>query len=388
MNTPAFQKALPHVAAAICLLGLGFFLGRHNSHKTFNTPPTAQSTGSFALRSLTAGESKTTAINGSTDDVAALFRMVRQNGSPSLEDSLCAQLNKIASTNPEEALRLAESGDTPRQRELLRNAALHGWATADSAAATMWVLKNVRLEERRTAVEAIAAGAIVDPARAVSTFNQLIASDPQLASDHGNALVSAFSRSGQFEIASKFAASGPAEFRASWLCTVFNQWATYQPQAAVAAIGQIGESAAREEARAGLFAGWSMSDPAALVRYAESLPVGETRNLALKDGLEQWVHLDPAAASAWMDKYDPAPDLDAGAAAIAVAPALIAKKPDVAASWAESITDPELRANTLLDLIRLWAERDPLAAKRYASTSPAIRPETRELALASLQQTP
>lgn len=145
---------------------------------------------------------------------------------------------------------------------------------------------------------------------------------------------------------------------------------------------------AREEARAALYVGWSQSDPAALVAHASALSAGESRLAALRDGLTQWVHLDPAAASVWMDNHDPAPDLDAGAVAIASTPSVVAKAPEIAASWAESITDPELRANTLLDFIRLWAEHDPAAARRYAATSPLVSPQTRDLAIASLDNPP
>ena len=138
----------------------------------------------------------------------------------------------------------------------------------------------------------------------------------------------------------------------------------------------------------GLVAGWSSSDPAGLVSYAQTLPAGETRLNALRDGLSQWVYRDPKAATEWMDSHDPNPDLDAGAAAVAVLPALVEQKPDIAASWAESITDPELRINTLLDLIRIWGARDPTGARNYVATTSALPADRRELALSSLQPSP
>jgi hypothetical protein len=294
----------------------------------------------------------------------------------------------MGAADPQQALQLAQNAPTPRQREFFRNAVLQGWATRDPQSAAVWTLENVRSEERRAATEAIAAGAISRPDEAIRTFQHLISADPQLASDHGNALVFAFAHAGNYDTASQFATTGPAEFRAAWLCTVYHQWATYQPQSALAALDKISDSTARNEARSGLFAGWSSTDPASLVAHAQTLPIGAPRLDALKTGLEQWVHLNPVAAAAWMDKFDPGPDLDAGAAAIAVAPALVAKKPDIAASWAESISDPELRANTLCDLIQLWAQHDPAAARRYAATTQALPADRRELALSSLQPAP
>lgn len=388
--SPLLQKVFIG-ATALSLVGLGFFLGRQSATQTAITSPTANATfgGSFASAPLPAGE--TSEIDANVRFTAAKKTwdsLQQQPTSPSTEESQCAQLKIISATDPHQALQLAQNAPTPRQRELFRNAVLQGWATRDSHAAAVWTLANVRSEERRAATEAIAAGAIARPDEAIVTFQYLIATDSLLASDHGNALVYAFARAGNFDTASQFATKGPTEFRAAWLSTVYHQWATYQPQNALAALDKITDPAARNEARSGLFAGWSSTDPASLVAHAQTLPIGEARLDALKMGLEQWVHLNPVAASAWMEKFDPAPDLDAGAAAIAVAPALVAKKPDVAVSWAESITDPELRANTLLDLIQLWAQHDLNAARRYAVNSSAINAERRALILSSLEPAP
>jgi hypothetical protein len=369
---------------------VGFLLGYHSAPCT-KAPASSEprSTASLLPASISRSGDSASLTTKQTQNIVEKWQAIQdQSLTPESEERMRAMLQSLGASDPVTALQLAQKAQTPRQREILRNAVLQGWASRDPHAAATWTLANVRSEERRAAVEMLAAGSIAQPEAAIRTFQYLIASDPLLASDHGNALVTAFAHSGNYETASQFAATGPAEFRAAWLCTVYNQWATYQPQNALAALGKITDSAASQEARAGLFAGWGSSDPAGLVAYAQALPSGEARLQALNEGLSQWVNRDPVAASAWMDKFDPSPDLDAGAAAVAVAPALIAKKPDVAASWAESITNPELRASTLLDLIRLWAEHDSAAARRYAATSPAIAPETRELALANLQSSP
>lgn len=307
---------------------------------------------------------------------------------PAAEAQTLLELAALAATDPLRALDLAATAPTPRQRALFRAAALRGWAGRDPLAAADWTLVNVRADERQAAVEAVAAGAIADPEAALVAFDYLVATDPVHASEHGVALAEALARDGQFLIASRFAATGPAACHATWLGVVYQNWAAYEPGVALETLARIPDPVAREEARAALFVGWSRSDPAALVGHAATLPVGEARFAALRDGLTQWVHLDPAAASVWMDTHDPAPDLDAGAAAIANTPALVAKNPSVAASWAESITDPELRASTLLDFIRLWAEHDPAAARRYAATSPSVSPQTRDLAIAGIDNNP
>lgn len=373
------------VIACLCTatLALGFFLGR--SSRPVAAPVVAALPAQAVISPVAENAPAPALVRDTADAVRALQQ---KPATPAGEQALCDRLRQLAATDPLRALELAATAPTPRQRELLRSAALKGWATRDPRAAADWTLANVRSEDRRVAGEAIADGAIERPEAALEAFQHLVAADPLNASDHGNALVTAFARAGDYEIASRFAAAGSPEYRSAWLCTAFHQWANYQPQAALLALEKIQDPTARLEARAGLYAGWSGSDPAALVAHAQTLPIGDARLHALNDGLAQWVHQDPVAASAWMDKFDPAPDLDSGAAAIAVSPALVKKKPDVAASWAESITDPELRANTLLDLIQLWAQYDAEGAKHYARTSAALRPETRELALSALQPSP
>ena len=392
MTVAPARRLLAIAALAASCLGLGFFLGLRSAPRSTSAGQSRLASAALAPSrapddSAAASAPRTDSISaaGNSDSWDALLRLPP---TPDSEARLCARLLVLGAQNPVAALRLAQDAPTPRQRTLLRDAALQGWASRHPLAAADWALANIRYDERRGAIEAVAAGAIAQPESAVRVIDHLIAADPVLACDHGNALVTAFARSGLYDEASRFAATGPAQYRAAWLSTTYQQWATYQPQAALLALETIADPASRDEARAGLYAGWSSSDPAALVAYAQTLPHGDARLQALNDGLSQWVHRDPAAASAWMDNHDPSPDLDVGAAAIALAPALVSQKPDIATSWAESITDPELRAHTLLDLIRLWAERDPASARRYAATSPILRPDTRALALSTLDSPP
>lgn len=396
MKAPLKDRMKIPLAVAIGGIMVGFFLGREYPSTKALAPNdtsapilgTSRPASSHALdqsisaRSMEERDPEFSRLHEKWEELKG------QAATPRSEEQMRSVMRELGEKDFRAALALAQEMETPRQRELFRNAALQGWAERDPDAACNWALSHVRAQERRAAVEAIAAGAVTTPTEAMRAFQQLIANDPTLASDHGNALVSAFVQNGQFDLASAFAASGPTAFQSAWLSNVYHSWAICQPQAALANLDKLSDAAVRHEALSGLFAGWASSDPAALVGYAKTLPRGETRLDALKEGLTQWVYRDSTAASDWMDKFDPSPDLDAGAAALAVMPALVERKPEIAASWAESITDPELRANTMLDLIRLWAEHDALGARKFVTNSPALRPETRGLALSILGAAP
>jgi hypothetical protein len=387
MPTMLLRSVLRFVPAGLACAALGYLAGRHESFEP-------RSAGSSSSPTIAAAAPATLRTPVDSDmipevtDAEAWDGLRSAPATPSSEERQRAYLRELAKKDPARAIKLAESAATPRRRDEFVRAVLGGWAAVDPLAAARWAIDKVRLGERRVAVEALLEGAIADPAAAIETGKFLCVTDSVLQSDHGNALVSAFARAGRFELAARFAATAPGDFRAHWLSTAFLSWAQYQPDAAVAAAHAFDDPVVRDEALQGVINGWGASDPAALVASAERFPVGTIRDGALREGLQQWVFLDPVAASAWMDRRDPSRELDSGAAALATTPALVSRRPEVAASWAESITDPSLRADTLLDFVRLWAETDPSSARNYAATSPALRPETRELALSSLSPSP
>lgn len=384
------RLSLLRATAAGLLLGGAFLAGRW-SHSP-GTAPVASPNSPLRTREsapiIAAGRDHAAPpadAHLTSDELAA---RLAAPADPAEEAALLRALTRLAATDPARALALARSAPTPRQRELYLQAVLRGWAGQAPRDAADWVVAKVPPSERRVAVEALVQGALSDPDSALATLDHIRAADPLLAGDHGNTLVAELVNLGRFDLATRYAASGPPEHRAWWLATAYGRWAQYAPRDALASLSAHQDPAVREAAAQGLIAGWAASDPAGLVASANEIPDGPLRLSALNDGLRQWVHLDPGAASRWMESIDPAPELDPGAAALATTPALVARRPDVAAGWAESITDPGLRADTLLDFVRLWAESDPSAAHHYAATSPALRPETRTLALSSFPPSP
>lgn len=392
MLNPSFRTTLIFLGVGFSCAVAGFLAGQRRPivnpiqphDRSAVRPPSPPSENLVAPQATSA-----LAAASSREDLHSSLSAFRgQLNSPAAEETAVATLRALAVIDPKRALALAHETGTPLQHDLFTRATLEGWASIDSLAASQWTLAHVRPGERRLAVEAIVKGAITRADDAIRAVAYLAAHDPSHASDHHNTLVHALARAGHFTSASQFAAAAPAEFRAALLSTAFVQWAQYQPTAALEAANAFPDEKRRQDALEAVVAGWAGSNPAALVQYAQSLPVGEIRANALRDGLQQWVSLDPIAAATWMDRLDPSSDLDAGAAAIATSPALVAKQPDIATSWAESIVDPQLRTNTLLDLIRLWGATDVAGARRYASTTPVLQSEARQLALSALQSSP
>jgi hypothetical protein len=107
--------------------------------------------------------------------------------------------------------------------------------------------------------------------------------------------------------------------------------------------------------------------------WAESLPEGASRDMALHQVAEQWVKTDAPAASEWIRAL-PAGKLRDGAAR-ELSSALARRDPASAFAWARSIENEELRGGALHNVIQNWREQDPDAAKAALESLPAgMRP--------------
>ena len=131
-----------------------------------------------------------------------------------------------------------------------------------------------------------------------------------------------------------------------------------------------------------------MADPGSLAAYAIHLPPGEERAQALSQALPQWVTRDTVVASEWVNQLDSNPDLDTGVAAVATLTNLVERRPEIAVGWAESISEPVLRANTLWLIAQQWARNDPAGIQRFLATTPELSAHDRTALLNGLNPTP
>jgi hypothetical protein len=284
-------------------------------------------------------------------------------------------LEKLARDDPNGAMALALGENDAGLRDGLRNAVLRGWASESPEAAADWVMALPE-GEHHPAMEAVFAGAARHPEEAMDLGRRLCAQDPTLAGDYGQLLITALTEAGAYETAARFAAMDTSENLPAWLNVAFFKWATQQPEPALRAFEEMADSEGRDAAFQGLMAGWAEANPAALATYVMHLAPGEVRAQALGQTLTQWVSRDPVAASEWLVvHYDPTSDLDEGAAAAATLPNLISQRPEIATAWAEAITDPVLRVDTLRMVAQEWAQRDHEAIRRFIASTPGLSEE-------------
>ena len=296
-------------------------------------------------------------------------------GTPAGESEMAALIEKMAEQDPQRAIALAAAQTNLRLRAALLRSALKGWGTADPEAAAKWAQSETVMDHAQ-AINALLQGAIQSPDKAISVTAALIQNDPSRASEFGGDLISALTEAGQFDRAANFAANSPANSREDLMLPAYSRWAEFQPQAAIASAMQITDPGLRDTALNAIVVGWSPTDPKGMVEFAQNnLPAGQ-QSFALSSAIGFWADSDPIAAATWINQSNPGAESDTGVAEIALSP-LLAQNPELAASWAENIFNPQLRLETLTSVIEKWKAASLSGAENYVENSPALAPEDR-----------
>ncbi len=290
---------------------------------------------------------------------------------------------ELAESDPSRALALAGRERFLVDQQLMKLAAIEGWARQDASAAMAAAL-GFESGEREAAIKAALTGAARDPSAALSAMGLLRADErvsDQVLLRAQLAMVGALSGEGHFQAAVDFAREeADTRNRDALLKSGFAQWSRYEPESAVLAAMELEDRSAREEVYSVVTSAWSGVDPAGLAGFAAQLPEGKERSLAMTRALQQWVAFAPTEAADWLDGRGPAKELDVGVLALATHPYLAERSPEVAVSWAESLWDSNLRADTLAIVVKQWAATDRQSAIDYVRSTPELGlPERQEL---------
>ena len=235
-----------------------------------------------------------------------------------------------------------------------------------------------------------------DPAAAAAAAAQL--PPGRIFSQSVSLIASQWSQTGRKEEVFAWAKTLPeGEARTGALGSLFSQWSTQDPQAAIAALGSLAPGD-RNQAIRSISSGWSNKNPEAVLQWSASLPNAEERRDVIRDAVSQWANSAPEAAASYvrgLGEEDRGPamravvdrwaskDAEAAAEWLAVQPAgsskdsaitALARKissedPETAISWAATISDPKNRDRQIENLARDWMRQDAATAKAWISSS-------------------
>lgn len=301
------------------------------------------------------------------------------------DEELLTLARGIVSRSPQRAIDWARTQVDATLRRRCLVAAIRAWGECAPNAAVDWALSQPD-DERQTDVEAALAGAVLQPQQAVAIVRGLLRYyDP---ADHANAapaLVVALNNAGQFQTALDFINDSPADLRADWIRTTFQRWGASQPQDAIHALNSISDETLRNDAFRAAVTSWSTESPSSLADYAASLPDGDNRAFALTQLVDNWSLQDPAAFATWLNTSPPGMNLDQAIATMISKTDSANYSPQVALQWAESISDTNLKYDSIKHVLAEWNQTDPSAAQTYVATISSLDDQQRQSLLRTLQ---
>lgn len=294
---------------------------------------------------------------------------------PKRMERLRDTLEKIAAVNPLLAIELAAKINSLRERERAESAILEIWARSDPAAALAWAQNNLGNETfyvRSTKLEAIYRGyAAFNPNAAFLQASQLStasATEARLRSRILNEIIETqIENGGILEAKATIEALEEGREKEDLMREMIDSWASYDPASAVAYINQLGESASAR-LKSTLAAEWAESDPAAAAAWLSSLSQDDPAvGMAADNIIREWARYDMNASAEWLNSLPATPELDRAVAGYTFQAA--EEDPEVAMSWAESISNDRMRTHLMERVAAEWKSSNPEALKTYVEAS-------------------
>jgi hypothetical protein len=260
------------------------------------------------------------------------------------------------------------------------------WAAQFPAEAAAWLLTTSRPERGYWASAIIIASA--ETPSALSEFVLRLASaDKEGESEYLRMALRALVDVGDFSLAPSFIVlSRDPLSRGALREQLVSDWTRIDAPAAAAWVRTLTDSPERDVLLGRLVETWSATEPRAAATFSASLPEGLGRTNALTLAVTAWASRDVVSASTWLANQVDSSELDTPIFALATDPALAAAHPSVAALWAESISNPDVRLQGLRAVLEHWFLQDAEAARRFLLATPALSEQFRRTLLAEIDR--
>ncbi len=267
--------------------------------------------------------------------------------------------------------------------------ALAGWANKDFNGALMW-LENLKMEGNPAFENALKERKIPEEQLRNHLMRGLVQgladADPERASEFVQAQVAAGNEHAigmMHMVAEAVLRTEAPEEAAVWadglpdghtknvaMHRVAHHYARRDLEAAVEWAEGIGEAPEAAGVIATVGSTWASKEPEEAIGWLSALPAGEGQNAGMARALHQWTGKDAMAASEFLVAM---PESKAKDAAISgFSHRLAWEDPESAIAWAGTISSDKRRNETLAGAARAWRHKDPEAATQWvmASTLP------------------
>lgn len=272
------------------------------------------------------------------------------------------------------------NGAETRKRDM--TATLSGWASADPAAAKAWFESLEDQGKESLASQAYLRAGLVsgladaDPHMAAQFVLGMTTADNELARHMLGIVTGKFLQSEGPVAAAAWADSLPqGEIRSSAMSRIARDYVSNDPAAAAAwAAGYSGEPEGNRVIDQ-VGSHWAYRDPNAAVEWLESLPPSEGRSEGLNSAFSSWAGRNPEEAGNHINQMPQSTERDHAISGYATR--MVYENPSAALAWADAVSDPAFREQTLIRTGQIYYRRDPNAAREWLANS-GLSPESQQ----------
>ena len=279
-----------------------------------------------------------------------------------------AELQAREKKRREEAAANGESGERSRwggrdgRGSMDLYSVVNGWATIDSESASDFV--NTIEDERQKGMlsSGIVRGLLVNGVDDALDYVSKLPAEDESRSRHMYTVAGEMLEQGTETAANWVSSIEDEDLRGGAMTRIADSFAREDLDGAISWATEHAGSEYANRAVTEVAERWAESDPQAVIDWASDLP--ETAQAGVyEEALDEWTERDPLAASEYLSKM---PDSAAKNAAIeGFSTELAEEDGESAVTWAETITDPELRTRTLERVARDWYRQDKEAASQW-----------------------
>ncbi len=295
--------------------------------------------------------------------LAAIDALSEQSPSPIRNQAYVAAMARLAELDPLTALEIAAA--TPGRELKLRSqiASLKAWGSLRPEEALAFVSDPANGEKLpKEATRAVWGGlAKGDPLRALS-FVETHGGSQEHASGVREVLKELYQDNHHERLIEWTTGLPQGNLREQAAEAIVSQWARYDASAAkewLAANPDLDQPGAQMA----LASAWVREDPEAAVTWAAGLTKGPQHSKVLDQVVKYWLQADRDGAGAWLASQEPSPELDNAVARYSRE--VVRYDPAGTMPWAESITEPKLRHETMKRVASTWRKMDPEGFQGY-----------------------
>lgn len=337
-------------------------------------------------------------------NAAELYALLRERprGGMSAAEAL-ACLRVIAGEKPALALELAQAvGRDDEEKVAWTTELARSWASRDRHRAWEWLAQQgERLEKfgdgslLTVMLDEIAA---IDPGMIVANADARLRLDDEpggiasqvLAQISVQALIKnggIEAARGMIEVWARDSASLDAGIGA--YSAIASELAIESVETAAEWLRSLPISESRNVALTEIAANWVNRDPAAAMAWSGALKPEEGRAEVVRRAFSDWLERDPLKAGDWLGEHVAAvpagPETDNLIVNLIHQSALTKLDPTGAMKWAELMADAEARAHVQDRVLLRWSSRDFETAVRYVMVAGSITPDRREVLLEKMR---